>query len=167
VDVGRWEQPVRWWRTKIVEPLRTQLTQGVSPSRLAAALALGAVLGVIPVLGVTTLLSGLAAIALRLNQPAIQVANYAAAPLQLALFIPFFKAGAALLGAPPVTFTLAQLRDELAADASGTILRYLGAELRAVGAWALVAPLAFAALFLGLRLLLARLPLPAPAPGEP
>jgi uncharacterized protein (DUF2062 family) len=158
---------MQWWKTRVIEPLRTQLVQGVSPSRLAAALALGAVLGVIPILGVTTLLSALAAVALRLNQPAIQVANYAAAPLQLALFIPFFKAGAALVGAPPVTFTLAQLRDELAADAGATILRYLGADLRAVGVWALVAPLAFAALFLSLRWLLARLPLPAPAPGGP
>jgi uncharacterized protein (DUF2062 family) len=158
---------MRWWKTRIVEPLRTQLTQGVSPSRLAAALALGAVLGVIPMLGVTTLFSALAAASLRLNQPAIQVANYGAAPLQLALFIPFFQAGAWLLGAPPVTFTLAQLRAELAADLGATVLRYLVADLRAVGAWALIAPLAFAALFLPLRLLLSRLPRPAPAPGEP
>jgi uncharacterized protein (DUF2062 family) len=149
---------------KLIQPLKAQLTQGVSPSRLALALALGAVLGVLPVLGVTTLLSAVVAAALRLNQPAIQVANYAAYPLQLLLFLPFFHAGAALFGVAPVSFTLAQLQAELSADLGGTMLRYLGANLRAVAAWALVAPLAGAAVHLTLRALLTRLPLPAPLP---
>jgi uncharacterized protein (DUF2062 family) len=153
---------VSFIQQKLIQPLKTQLTQGVTPSRLALALALGAVLGVLPVLGVTTLLSAVAAAALRLNQPAIQVANYAAYPLQLLLFLPFFHAGAALFGVPPVSFTLAQLQAELSADLGGTMLRYLGANLQAVAAWALVAPLVAAALHLALRALLARLPLPAP-----
>jgi uncharacterized protein (DUF2062 family) len=123
---------MRWVKSKIVEPLRTQLTQGVSPSRLAAALALGAVLGVFPVLGTTTLLSALAAATLRLNQPAIQVSNYVAYPLQLALYLPFFRAGAALFGGPPVTFTLSQVQAELAADVGGTVVRYVGA---AIAGW--------------------------------
>jgi hypothetical protein len=42
------------------------------------------------------------------------------------------------------------------------MLRYLGANLQAVAAWALMAPLVAAALHLALRALLARLPLPAP-----
>lgn len=150
-----------------IRPLKAQLTQGVSPSRLALALALGSVLGVLPVLGVTTLLSALVAAGLRLNQPAIQVANYAAYPAQLLLIIPFFQAGAALFGAPPVALTLAQLQAELAADLGGTVARYLAANLRAVAAWALVAPLLAAGLHLLLRALLRRLPRPAAAPGQP
>jgi len=157
---------MRWVRRKIVDPLKTQLTQGVSPSRLAAALALGAVVGVFPVLGTTTLLSALAAAALRLNQPAIQVANYVAYPLQLALYLPLFRAGAALFGGPPVTFTLSQVQAELAADVGDTVVRYAGANLRAAGAWALAAPLACAVLFLALRALLSRLPLPGRRPDE-
>lgn len=148
---------------KLIQPLKAQLTQGVTPSRLALALSLGAVLGALPVLGVTTLLSAVVAAALRLNQPAIQVANYAAYPVQLLLFLPFFHLGATLFGVPPVSFTLAQLQAELSADLGGTMLRYLGANLRAVAAWALLAPLAAAALHLAFRALLARLPLPAPA----
>jgi uncharacterized protein (DUF2062 family) len=147
-----------WWKTRFVAPLRAQLTQGVTPARLAAALALGAVIGVVPVLFVTTLVTAVLGAALKLNQPAIQVANYAASPVQLALFIPFFQAGAALFGAPPVTFTVDQVKAELAADAGGTVLRYLGANLRAVGAWALVAPIAYGLLFLAFRALLRRLP---------
>jgi len=151
---------------KLLAPLSAQLTQGVSPSRLALALSLGLVLGTFPVLGTTTLLAGLVAAALRLNQPAIQVANYAAYPLQLALFLPLFQAGAALFGAPPVGFTVAQLQAELAADPGGTVVRYLGANLRAVGAWALVAPPAALLLHVLFRSLLARWPRAVPAPDR-
>lgn len=156
-----------WLQRRVVAPLKAQLTQGVSPAGLAAALALGGVLGTFPVLGTTTLLSALAAASLKLNHPAIQVANYLAYPIQLALFLPLFQAGAALFGAPPVAFTLAQVQAELAADVGGTVVRYLGANLRAVGAWALLAPLVFAVLYPSLRALLSRLPLPATSAGKP
>jgi len=158
---------VSFFQRTFVRPLKVQLTQGVSPSRLALALALGSVVGILPVLGVTTLLSALVAAGLRLNQPAIQVANYAAYPAQLLLLIPFFQAGAALFGAPPVTLTPAQLQAELAADLGGTVARYLVANLRAVAAWALLAPPLGAGLLLLFRALLGRLPLPAAAPGKP
>ena len=158
---------VSFLQRRLIAPLRAQLTQGVTPPRLALALALGATLGIVPVLGVTTLLSGLAAWALRLNQPAIQVANYAAYPLQLVLFLPFFHAGAALFGAPRVSFTLSQLQAELTADASATVVRYAASNLRAVAAWALLAPLLAVTLHLAFRALLSRLPLPAAAPGKP
>ncbi|MBK9517559.1 MAG: DUF2062 domain-containing protein [Anaeromyxobacter sp.] len=154
----------RWFTVRVLEPLKAQLTQGVSPVRLAVALALGLTLGTFPVLGTTTALCALAALGLRLNQPAIQVANYLAYPLQLAAYLPLFAAGAALFGAPPVTFTLAGIQAELAADLPATVARYAGANLRAVVAWALAAPAAFGLAFLALRPILARLPLPAPSP---
>lgn len=150
-------------RRKILDPLARQLTQGVSPDRLALALSLGLVLGTFPVLGATTALCALAGVALRLNQPAIQVANYVAYPLQLALFVPFFQAGAWLLGAPPVGFTVAEVSEALARDPWGTVASYAGANARAVVAWAVVAPVAALALRHALRPLLARLRLPAQA----
>jgi len=154
-------------RRRIVEPLLGQLRQGITPGKLALTLALGLALGAFPVLGVTTVLCAGAGLALRLNQPAIQVANYLAYPLQLALFVPFFQAGAWLLGTEPVSFSLAQVRAELALDAWGTVGRYWEANLRAVAAWALVAPPFTALAYLGLRRALGLLPLrradPAPA----
>jgi uncharacterized protein (DUF2062 family) len=72
------------------------LVQGITPRRLAFTLALGFVLGFIPLLGVPTGLCVLAALAFRLNQPAIQVANYAAMPFQLALVVPFVRLGGKL-----------------------------------------------------------------------
>jgi uncharacterized protein (DUF2062 family) len=72
------------------------LRQGISPQRLALTLALGFAIGCIPVLGVTTALCVVVALGLRLNFPVIQAANWAAAPLQLVLIVPFVRLGGRL-----------------------------------------------------------------------
>jgi len=69
------------------------LRQGISPRRLAFTLALGFAIGCIPVVGIPTLLCAALALALRLNLPAIQAANYAVMPLQLLLIVPFVRFG--------------------------------------------------------------------------
>jgi uncharacterized protein (DUF2062 family) len=69
------------------------LRQGISPRRLAVTLALGFAIGCIPVLGIPTVLCAALAMALRLNLPAIQAANYLAMPLQLFLIVPFVRMG--------------------------------------------------------------------------
>jgi uncharacterized protein (DUF2062 family) len=69
------------------------LRQGISPRRLALTLSLGFAVGCIPVIGVPTVLCAGLALALRLNLPAIQMANYAAMPVQLALIVPFVRLG--------------------------------------------------------------------------
>jgi uncharacterized protein (DUF2062 family) len=69
------------------------LRQGISPRRLALTLALGFAIGCIPVIGIPTALCLLVALGLRLNVPAIQAANYAAMPLQVALIFPFVRLG--------------------------------------------------------------------------
>jgi len=153
-------------RRRLVDPLKAQLAQGVTPGRLALAVALGFVLGAVPVLGISTFLCLGVAAALKLNQPAIQVANYAAYPVQLALLIPFFQAGAWLFGRPPVTFTVKQLKAELHADRWGTITHYAGANLRAVAAWALVAPVVALLVFVVLRKVLTRTGVRPASPPE-
>jgi uncharacterized protein (DUF2062 family) len=153
----------RFFRRRIVEPLARQVTQGVAPGRLATAVALGLAVGTMPLLGVTTLLCAGAGVALRLNQPALQVANYAAYPLQLALLVPFFRAGARLFGAAPPSFTGSEISARFARDPWDALAVYGAANLRAVVVWALVAPAAAVLLRVALRPLLARL---RPAPGE-
>jgi len=69
------------------------LRQGISPQRLALTLALGFAIGCIPVLGIPTALCLVIALGLRLNMPAIQAANYAAMPFQIALIFPFVRLG--------------------------------------------------------------------------
>ncbi len=75
----------------------TWLLQGISPRRLALTLALGFAIGCIPVVGIPTALCVLLALALRLNLPAIQAANYAVMPLQLVLIVPFVRMGGWLM----------------------------------------------------------------------
>jgi uncharacterized protein (DUF2062 family) len=74
----------------------------MSPRRLALTLSLGFAVGCIPVIGVPTVLCAALAMALRLNLPAIQAANYAAMPVQLALIIPFMRFGGWLVSAQPI-----------------------------------------------------------------
>lgn len=73
------------------------LRQGISPRRLALTLALGCAIGCIPVVGIPTLVCAALALALRLNLPAIQAANYAVMPLQLVLIVPFVRLGGRLI----------------------------------------------------------------------
>jgi uncharacterized protein (DUF2062 family) len=70
------------------------LCQGIAPRRLALTLAVGFVVGCIPVVGLPTALCAVIALAFRLNQPAIQAANYLAMPLQVALIVPLVRLGA-------------------------------------------------------------------------
>jgi len=91
---------------RLVAPLLVLLRQGVTPRQLALSLALGIVIGLVPVLGVSTALCALAALVLRLNMPAIQLVNYLLMPLQLLLIIPQLRFGEWLTQSPRFPITL-------------------------------------------------------------
>jgi uncharacterized protein (DUF2062 family) len=91
---------------RLVTPLLALLRQGVTPEKLALSVALGAIVAVIPVLGVSTILCAALALALRLNMPAIQVVNYLLTPVQLVLIIPLLRFGEWLAGAARYPVTL-------------------------------------------------------------
>src|SRR5215469_1665363 len=78
-----------------------QLTQGVTPQKIALSIALGFSLGVIPILGTTTILCAIAAIRLKLNQPVIQLVNWLVYPLQLGLLLVFVRIGEWITQTPP------------------------------------------------------------------
>ena len=111
--------------------------QGISPRRLAVTLALGFAIGCIPVLGVPTVLCAALAFGLRLNLPAIQAANYAAMPFQLALILPFVRLGERIFRATaqPVLPAPALLH----LPASGLMLRVGALTGHALVAWLLLA----------------------------
>ncbi len=80
--------------------LRDLLRQGLTPHKLALTVALGFFLGLSPLVGSTTLLCTLAALALGLNLPLIQIVNYLVYPLEILMILPFFELGARLFGSP-------------------------------------------------------------------
>ena len=66
---------------------------GADPDTLALSVAVALLLGVFPMYGCPTLFCTAAALALRLNMPAVQLINLLTSPLQLALAIPFARLG--------------------------------------------------------------------------
>lgn len=98
-------------RQRVEKELARWLRQGMSPRRLALTLALGFTIGCVPVFGIPTLVCAGLALLLGLNLPAIQVANYAAMPFQLALIAPFLKLGSrfAAFGLTPGAGSLSKL----------------------------------------------------------
>ncbi len=128
------------FRRRITRPIVELLGQGVTPEKMALSLALGVALGVFPALGTTTALCALVAFIWRLNLPAIQVANYFVYPLQIALLIPFFRAGEKLFGAPHLPLSVAQIYAMVHASVWGAT-RFLWTTIwHAAVAWCLMAP---------------------------
>lgn len=138
-------------REKIAGPIIEQLTQGLSPERIALTVAVGLTIAVNPVIGTTTVLCFAAAWALRLNQPIIQAINWSSYALQLLLIYPFIRLGERIFRAEPETRTLEEFAAMAKADMFGTIAA-LGATIaHAVVAWLAVAPLLVAAIYYGTR----------------
>ena len=123
---------------RVGKPILTLLRRGASPDRLAVSFALGAVVGVFPLVGATTAICAALAVVFRLNLPVIQIANYLVYALQLALLIPFVKFGAFLFQVPPPPLSLEELTAMFSADFWGTLASFFGVIARAAAAWAVV-----------------------------
>jgi hypothetical protein len=130
---------MNWIRRRVREPLLELLKTGLSPGGLAWSVAAGLALGVFPMLGATTLLCIGVALSFRLNQPAMQVVNYLAYPLQLALLIPFIRLGERLFGAEAMPLSLTAMLGALKADTFGTITLFWSRIWHACAVWALLA----------------------------
>jgi len=129
------------WRRRVVAPVMAQLRQGITPEQVALTIALGGVLGVFPVLGATTALCALAGVWLRLNQPLIQLVNYVVYPAQLALLIPFYRAGEWLFESAPVPLIdVPELVARFGADPGRFVMDYGRVGLYGIVVWALLAP---------------------------
>jgi uncharacterized protein (DUF2062 family) len=131
-----------WLNRRILEPLLSFLRQGISPDRLALCVAIGVVVGNIPILGVSTILCVGIALVFRLNLAAMQIVQAAMAPTQLLLIIPFVRLGEWILRIPPEPVSIRQAMALLAQGAGHAIIVLQNAILHAGLAWILVAPLA-------------------------
>jgi uncharacterized protein (DUF2062 family) len=138
-------------RRRLVTPLLALLRQGVTPRELALSVALGATLGLIPVLGISTALCALVALLLRLNMPAIQLVNYLLTPLQLILIIPLLRFGELLAGSSRFPVTLESGLELLSRGAIHAIRLLATAIMHATLGWLVLAPLLAFALYRGLE----------------
>ena len=132
---------------RIGEPLKRILKQGISPEKIAWSIAWGAILGIFPVPGTTTLLCVAAAIMLRLNLPVMQLANWLAYPLQLLLIVPFLAAGNTLFGDRPFIQDAAELIVQFRSDWFNAIVHFQEVLLHGVLVWLIVSPAAIVLLY--------------------
>jgi uncharacterized protein (DUF2062 family) len=145
-------------QSKIVLPIIGLLKQGVSPEKIALALAFGIVLGIFPVIGATTVLCLLASLLFRLNPAGIQIVNWLVYPLQILLLIPFYQFGDWLFGASvPLSLSAQELVALFQTDFQAA-LKLLGDKtLQALAAWLLVFPPVLAVLYWTFKPLIKRL----------
>jgi uncharacterized protein (DUF2062 family) len=128
-----------WLEQRVFSPLVGLLKSGLTPEKLAMSLACGAVIGVIPFIGVSTTSCILLATVFRLNQIAIQVANYLAYPLQFILLLPFVRLGEKIFGLAPISFIPEQVIALFKLDLLGGIQIYGTAIFAGCVAWAILA----------------------------
>ena len=111
--------------------------------KMALCIALGFVLGIFPVLGATTLMCTIVALALRLNLPLIQLVNYAVYPVQLILLVPFFGAGSWLFTSQLPADAIRQMIASLENNLWASMGQFWDLILYAVFVWLLVSPAVF------------------------
>jgi len=130
---------------RIVGPLKALLMQGATPRKLACSLACGVVCGLFPVMGSTTLLCAGAALVFGLNLPAVQLVNYFIYPFQLALIVPFIRAGEFILRVDSTHLSLQQMIAIFRHDRMQGLHDLWRLALHGVLAWMILAPVLFAA----------------------
>ncbi|MBU6154469.1 MAG: DUF2062 domain-containing protein [Bdellovibrionales bacterium] len=123
---------------RIIRPVLDQLKGGADPERLSLAATLGALIGIIPILGISTGIAVVVGAALRLNHVVLQAVNYLVYPLQLMLFPVFLKLGGVIFGGDSMEFDLTLLRQELSDSLPAFLSKYGMIGAKAVGVWAVL-----------------------------
>ncbi|MFQ5675680.1 MAG: DUF2062 domain-containing protein [bacterium] len=142
------------------------LKQGLTPEKIVLGIAFGVTLGVIPVLGSTTLLCAIAAFLFRLNPAAIQLVNYLVYPLQILLLIPFYRAGEHLFRAEVLPLSVSQVLALINEDFWGAVRLLWDTTVHAVVVWGILAPILGVILYAALLPLVRRLPLKVQNAGQ-
>ncbi len=121
--------------------LVAQLKRGLHPREFALAIALGATLGVMPLVWGTSFLCVFFASRLHLNQGVVQVTNYLVYPLQIALFVPFLILGDQFFATTLLPLNTSQLLVQISTEPSIFFTQFWQANVQALAIWLLSAPL--------------------------
>jgi uncharacterized protein (DUF2062 family) len=129
-------------RTRLLDPIVALLTQGITPQKIALSITIGAIIGVFPVLGTTTVLCTLAAAVLRLNLVAVHTIHYAMTPVQILLIIPFVRVGEWLTGAKQQPLSISESMALIKQGALQAAVVLWDATVHAMLGWLLIGPAA-------------------------
>lgn len=145
------------FQRRVVQPIVELLKVGATPEGLAWSLAVGAVVGVNPLLGSTTVLALALAAVLRLNVVASQISNHALYPLELLLFPVWVKLGSLIFGTPGLPLTKKALFDAARHHPWATTRALWMWEWHALVVWVVFAAMAAPVIQLALRPVLRRM----------
>ena len=127
--------------SKIKQTLMAQLSQGITPQKLALTSSFAVVFATFPIIGSTTLLCLFFGIFFKLNQPLIQALNWALAPVQLLMIPVLLRLGEWILNSPPTSISPVEMMALFNQDWVLFIENYGMAGVRAILAWLLLAPI--------------------------
>lgn len=128
---------------KLKESIKNQLTQGATPEKLSHSLTAGLLIGCFPVIGVTTLLSGLAGYFFKMNHIVIQSANYIMYPVQILLVPVYIKIISLIVDLGDVPIRPDLIIQLFKDDTALFFKQYALVGVYSVILWLIVAPLVF------------------------
>jgi uncharacterized protein (DUF2062 family) len=145
----------------VAQPISHQLTQGITPEKIALTLAVGSACALFPILGTTTLLCLVVGIALRLNQPLIQLVNALCSVPHILSVYGLIRFGDLIFGVHQQRFTVSEFVEHrphtipnlwslaiaIWRDHKVYLHRFGAAALHALVAWAIIAPLWILAIY--------------------
>jgi len=151
-----------FWQRRILVPIVKQLTQGITPEKIALTLAVGTACAFFPILGTTTILCLIVGIVLRLNQPLIQLVNALCTLPHLLVIYALFRLGGFIFGVQPLHTSVREFLFKaphahlnlyrvvlgIFSKADRPFLHRIEVDaLHAIIAWAMVAPLWIALIY--------------------
>jgi uncharacterized protein (DUF2062 family) len=134
------ERKRTWWQQRVLDPVVAQLTQGITPQKIALTVAIGSAIAMFPVIGTTTLLCLIVGIFLRLNQPMIQVVNYLCTPIHLTFIWYSMRWGERLFGVTHSRLEFRVMRQLMFQHPWQFIQDFWVTVMHACVVWALLAP---------------------------
>jgi uncharacterized protein (DUF2062 family) len=129
-----------FWRRWLVDPVVRQLTQGVSPDKIALSVAIGSALALFPILGTTTTLCVIAGITLGLNQPIIQGVNALCTFFYFPLIVAFVRLGDRIAGSARSSLDIPLMISTFSHHPVEFFRQFGVTALHAMLGWAVVAP---------------------------
>ena len=138
----------RFWQRWLTDPIIRQLTQGVTPPKIALSLGVGSALALFPILGTTTTLCFLAGVVLGLNQPILQGLNALCFLVYFPLVVVFVRLGDTLAGTPPSSLNIPLMISLFTHHPREFFTEFGVTALHAVLGWVAVAPFWIAGIYL-------------------
>jgi uncharacterized protein (DUF2062 family) len=142
------EPPRTRWQRGVIDPIAKQLTQGITPEKIALTLAVGSAFALFPILGTTTILCLIVGIVLRLNQPIIQIVNALCTPLHLPVIYCMVWLGNRIFHVPASHMSIHMMNHMLWDDPRDFFEKFGMTALHAIAAWSIIAPFSITAVYL-------------------